>query len=128
MKRLLAYGLGDIFYLGHVFRKGEIGKLHNPEFTMIEWYRTSISYRDFIHETCELIMQFIGQFPVRLLSYREAFQTYARYRSIHTMQIFLQPPDGSASKLRPTPSNGIATHGFNYSSLMPSSQILDKAS
>lgn len=77
MKRLLAYGLGDIFYLGHVFRKGEIGKLHNPEFTMIEWYRTSISYPDFINETCQLIMQFIGRFPIRILSYREAFQTYA---------------------------------------------------
>jgi elongation factor P--(R)-beta-lysine ligase len=77
MKRLLAYGLGDIFYLGHVFRKGEIGKLHNPEFTMIEWYRTNISYEKFIQETCDLITLFLGQFPVRLLSYRDAFRTYA---------------------------------------------------
>ena len=76
MKRLLAYGLGDIYYLGHVFRKGEVGRLHNPEFTMIEWYRTSVSYRDFISEASELIMQFIGRYPLRLLTYREAFQTY----------------------------------------------------
>lgn len=76
MKRLLADGLGDIYYLGHVYRKGEIGKLHNPEFTMIEWYRTSLPYLDFIQETCEMICQFIGRFPIRILSYREAFQTY----------------------------------------------------
>jgi elongation factor P--(R)-beta-lysine ligase len=77
MKRLLACGLGDIYYLGHVFRKGEIGDLHNPEFTMIEWYRTRLSFPAFIDETCDLIMLFVGKFPVRYLSYREAFQTHA---------------------------------------------------
>ncbi|MBF8263640.1 MAG: genX [Parachlamydiales bacterium] len=77
MKRLLAYGLGDIFYMGHVFRKGEIGQMHNPEFTMIEWYRTSIPYQSFIEETCELIQLFTGSFPIRTLSYRDAFQNYA---------------------------------------------------
>jgi elongation factor P--(R)-beta-lysine ligase len=77
MKRLLAYGLGDIFYLGHVFRKGEIGALHNPEFTMIEWYRTAIPYQSLIEETCELIQLFTGSFPIRRLSYRDAFQNYA---------------------------------------------------
>ena len=76
MKRLLAYGLGDIYYLGHVFRKGEIGHLHNPEFTMIEWYR-SISFESLIDETCDLIRLFIGSFPTRRLSYAEALQTYA---------------------------------------------------
>lgn len=76
MKRLLAYGLGDIYFLGHVFRKGEIGKLHNPEFTMIEWYRTSIDYSAIIEETCQLIQLFIGSFPITYLSYREAFQKH----------------------------------------------------
>jgi lysyl-tRNA synthetase class 2 len=76
MKRLLADGLGDIFYLGHVFRKGESGDRHNPEFTMIEWYRTAIPFRQLIDETCELIQLFIGSFPTRLMSYRQAFQTY----------------------------------------------------
>lgn len=77
MKRLLSFGLGDIYYLGHVFRKGEIGSLHNPEFTMIEWYRTSIGYDQMIEETCQLIMQFSGVFPIHRLSYRDAFQKYA---------------------------------------------------
>lgn len=77
MKRLLAYGLGDIYYLGHVFRKGETGRLHNPEFTMIEWYRTSIPFAGLIEEVSELIHLFTGPFPVRYLSYRDAFQNFA---------------------------------------------------
>lgn len=76
MKRLLSEGLGDIFYLGHVFRKGEIGKLHNPEFTMAEWYRIGISLSDMMEETCEFISLFLGDLPVNTISYAEAFQKY----------------------------------------------------
>lgn len=77
MKRLLAEGSGDIYYLGHVYRKEELGRLHNPEFTMIEWYRCGISFADMIRETCELLSLFLGPLPVQTLSYRRAFELFA---------------------------------------------------
>jgi len=77
MKRLLAAGSGDIYYLGHVFRKGDIGRLHNPEFSMAEWYRLGISFSDMIRETCDFLSLFLGPLPVSTISYREAFARYA---------------------------------------------------
>lgn len=77
MKQLLAAGSGDIFYLGHVYRQGEIGRLHSPEFTMAEWYRIGIRFEEMIAETCGFIQLFLGDLPVRILSYRAAFEAYA---------------------------------------------------
>lgn len=76
MKRLLTAGSGDIYYLGHVFRQGEIGRLHNPEFTMAEWYRIGFSFQQMIQETCAFISLFLGPLPIRFLPYRKAFETY----------------------------------------------------
>jgi lysyl-tRNA synthetase class 2 len=73
MKRLLALGSGDIYFLGHVFRKNESGRLHNPEFTMAEWYRTHFTLPQMIEETCAFLSLFLGSLPIRILSYREAF-------------------------------------------------------
>jgi elongation factor P--(R)-beta-lysine ligase len=77
MKRLLSQGIGDLYYLGHVFRKGERGTRHHPEFTMIEWYRVGMSFDTLIEETCALIGQFLGRLPVERLTYREAFIRFA---------------------------------------------------
>lgn len=76
MKRLLSKGSGDIYFLGHVFRKGEIGRIHNPEFTMAEWYRLSFSFDEMISETCEFLFMFLGPLPIRKIGYREAFSQY----------------------------------------------------
>jgi len=54
MKRLLAAGLPDIFQLGPVFRGGELGRQHQPEFCLIEWYRQGFSLTDMQAETCAL--------------------------------------------------------------------------
>ncbi len=77
MKRLICYGLKDIYQIAHVFRKGEIGSLHSPEFTMIEWYRLGKDYFSFIEETCCMINLFLGKIPCALISYQDAFQKYA---------------------------------------------------
>ncbi|PIR55377.1 EF-P lysine aminoacylase GenX [Candidatus Peregrinibacteria bacterium CG10_big_fil_rev_8_21_14_0_10_36_19] len=56
MKKLLAQGFGNIFNITKVFRNGEIGgNTHNPEFTMIEWYRENANYQN-IMEDCEKLI------------------------------------------------------------------------
>jgi len=76
MKRLLSEGIGDIYQLSHVFRLGEKGRRHNPEFMMSEWYRIGFSFEEMIQETLEYIEMFVGEQPHEYLSYREALQKF----------------------------------------------------
>lgn len=54
MKRLLAAGYDRIFQINHCFRRSERGRLHNPEFSLLEWYRAEGNYLDTIRDTEEL--------------------------------------------------------------------------
>ena len=84
MKRLLAAGAPDIFYLGKVFRDDEAGPRHLPEFTLIEWYRREMAYETFIAECLDLIGTLALCFgkrlpPARRFSYRELFSNLAGF-------------------------------------------------
>ncbi|MEO6967430.1 MAG: EF-P lysine aminoacylase EpmA [Rhodanobacteraceae bacterium] len=55
LKRLLASGIGDCYELGRVFRNGETGRHHNPEFTLLEWYRVGWDHHRLMDECAELV-------------------------------------------------------------------------
>ena len=80
MKRLIAMGLKDIYFLGHVFRKDENGKKHSVEFTMIEWYRYNISFDGFISEVIDLTKLFISLKKIEKISY---FDLFSRFLNIN---------------------------------------------
>lgn len=79
MKRLLAAGAGDIWQLCKVFREGEAGRLHNPEFTLIEWYRLGFDQHRLMHEVHELLDELLpdASSTAEYLTYREAFRQHA---------------------------------------------------
>ena len=60
MKRLLASGFPKIFQISRCFRAGERGDLHLPEFSLLEWYRTGIDYKDLMNE-CEALILFLSR-------------------------------------------------------------------
>jgi elongation factor P--(R)-beta-lysine ligase len=77
LKRLLAAGVGDCYELGRVFRNGEAGARHNPEFTMLEWYRVDWDHRRLMAEVSALIVSALALFERRAeiveISYRDWF-------------------------------------------------------
>ena len=78
LKRLLAEGFGDCFELGRVFRNGEAGASHNPEFTMLEWYRVRFDHRRLMLECAQLVRAALAlverDAEVTAFSYREWFR------------------------------------------------------
>lgn len=73
MKRLLAAGSGPIFQLARVFRDDELGRWHNPEFTMLEWYQLAISHHELMDEMDELLQLILKCQPMIRKTYQQVF-------------------------------------------------------
>ena len=71
MKRLLCKGAPSIFQIAHVFRAGELGRYHNPEFSMLEWYRLNFDHIDLMAEVSELINLILGPEEYQTIPYKE---------------------------------------------------------
>ena len=84
MKRLLAAGYGDVYQIGKVFRDGELGRIHNPEFTMLEWYRTGWAMEALIDETLACIIAVLGTKKSSVQTYAEAFLEAAGFDPLGT--------------------------------------------
>lgn len=94
LKRLLAAGVGDCYELGRVFRNGEAGGRHNPEFTMLEWYRVGWDHHRLIEETVALVRAALG------LVQRTADLRVVDYRSLYQQHLGVDPFDAPLAQLQ----------------------------
>ena len=96
LKRLLASGSGDCYELGRVFRNSEAGVRHNPEFSMLEWYRVGWDHRRLMHETIDLVdaaMSLIGRrVEVLIEGYRQLFLDELGLDPLHASLEALKAP------------------------------------
>ncbi len=77
MKRLLAAGAPAIFQVSRAFRNAEIGALHNPEFTMVEWYCPGHELHAGMMVLSDLVDALLARGPAEQVSYAEAFERHA---------------------------------------------------
>ncbi len=94
LKRLLAAGVGDCYELGRVFRDGEAGGRHNPEFTMLEWYRVGWDHLRLIEETAELVRAALAMVG------RDATLRVVRYRDLYRAALGIDPFVAGEGELR----------------------------
>ena len=97
MKRLLVEGSGSIYQIANVFRQGESGRCHNPEFSMLEWYRVAFDYQQLIEDVAALIQAISGtSFKVVKTSYQQAFETRLKINPLNADVIQLANVENQA--------------------------------
>jgi lysyl-tRNA synthetase class 2 len=84
LKRLLASGAKAIYEITPAFRVGELGRLHNPEFTMLEWYRCGDSMTEAITFLSDLIVKLLDRQTATAHSVSEAFAIHAEFDPLTT--------------------------------------------
>src|SRR3990167_570607 len=84
MKRLLAAGSGPIYQITKSFRVGESGHHHNPEFTMLEWYRPGFNHHDLMDEIDLLLQCILQTQPAEKMSYEALFLNYLNINPLTT--------------------------------------------
>lgn len=94
LKRLLAAGFGDCYELGRVFRDGEAGGRHNPEFTMLEWYRVGWDHLRLVEEVADLVNAALA------LVDRRATLVRTTYRDLYLERLGLDPMTATDAELR----------------------------
>jgi lysyl-tRNA synthetase class 2 len=98
MKRLLAAGSGDIYQICRVYRAAERSRLHNPEFTLIEWYRTGFGLQQMMQETAQLAALLLdGPDSPRAFEYTSYSEVFARYLSLDPLQASLAQLQSAAA-------------------------------
>lgn len=90
MKRLLAAGSGPIYQLNKVFRDGEIGRYHQPEFTMLEWYQPGYTQANMQQEIVQLLQLVLPVQAYTSMSYEQLFQTYCGLHPLNSSTAELQ--------------------------------------
>ncbi len=92
MKRLLADGSGSIYQVSKAFRNGEAGRLHRPEFTLLEWYRIDFSLPQLMQEVAELMRILLGDRALAI--------SYHRYADLFSEHLSLNPLTAQVDELR----------------------------
>lgn len=78
MKRLLSLGSGSIFQICKAFRNGEFGQIHNPEFTIVEWYKVGANHFELMEEISQMFSEVFGFPKAKFISYQSAFNKFLK--------------------------------------------------
>lgn len=107
MKKLLASGSGPIYQICKAFRNGETGSRHNPEFTLLEWYRPNFSYQDLMNEIDKLLQHTLYTKKAIQKTYSELF---LEHLSINPFRASLDEVRASARRFSLVNANDYKDH------------------